>query len=95
MPRAQHVFASVVLLGLLSACGQEAPKTGEVRPVRTVVVDPKPIDDDRQAVGEIKVAAGCPLAFERCRVEVPAMRRTAPGHFVACHLREGEPVESS
>ena len=31
----------------------------------------------------------CPLAFDRCRVEVPAMKEVAPGHFAACHLREG------
>jgi oligopeptide/dipeptide ABC transporter ATP-binding protein len=34
----------------------------------------------------------CPLAFERCRVEVPAMKEVAPGHFAACHLREGRVV---
>ena len=37
----------------------------------------------------------CPYAEARCRVEVPAMRQTAPGHFVACHLREGEPVDAA
>ncbi len=31
----------------------------------------------------------CPLAIERCRVEVPVMKEVAPGHFAACHLREG------
>jgi oligopeptide/dipeptide ABC transporter ATP-binding protein len=36
----------------------------------------------------------CPYAFDRCKTEVPAMRQTAPGHFVACHLREGEAVEA-
>jgi len=36
----------------------------------------------------------CPLAFERCRVEVPAMKEVAPGHFAACHLREGRVVEA-
>jgi hypothetical protein len=30
------------LAALLPGCGQEAPKAVEVRPVRTVVVDPKP-----------------------------------------------------
>ena len=50
-------------LGLLAACGQEAPKTAEIRPVRTVVVDPKPIDDDRQAVGEIKARQESDLGF--------------------------------
>jgi oligopeptide/dipeptide ABC transporter ATP-binding protein len=28
----------------------------------------------------------CPLAFDRCRSEVPALRRVAPDHRVACHL---------
>ena len=34
----------------------------------------------------------CPHAEERCRVEVPAMKEIAPGHFAACHLREGKEV---
>ena len=37
----------------------------------------------------------CPYVEARCRTEVPAMRETAPGHFVACHLREGAPVEGT
>jgi oligopeptide/dipeptide ABC transporter ATP-binding protein len=36
----------------------------------------------------------CPYAEARCRAEVPRMRETAPGHFVACHLRDGKPVEA-
>ena len=34
----------------------------------------------------------CPYAFDRCRVEVPAMKEVAAGHIAACHLREGVPV---
>ena len=34
----------------------------------------------------------CPLAFDRCRVEVPPMREVAPMHFAACHLRQGPTV---
>ena len=34
----------------------------------------------------------CPHAEARCRVEVPAMKEVAPGHFAACHLREGKEV---
>ena len=34
---------------LLAGCGDQKSKAEEVRPVRTVVVDPKPIEDDRQA----------------------------------------------
>jgi oligopeptide/dipeptide ABC transporter ATP-binding protein len=29
----------------------------------------------------------CPIAVARCREEAPALRETAPGHAVACHLR--------
>jgi oligopeptide/dipeptide ABC transporter ATP-binding protein len=28
----------------------------------------------------------CPLAFDRCSVEAPAMRQVGPKHHVACHL---------
>ncbi len=31
----------------------------------------------------------CPYAFDRCKAERPAMREVKPGHFAACHLREG------
>jgi oligopeptide transport system ATP-binding protein len=30
----------------------------------------------------------CPLAFDRCAQEEPAIREIVPGHHVACHLRE-------
>jgi oligopeptide/dipeptide ABC transporter ATP-binding protein len=30
----------------------------------------------------------CPHAFDRCRVDDPALVEAAPQHFVACHLRE-------
>jgi peptide/nickel transport system ATP-binding protein len=30
----------------------------------------------------------CPRAIERCRSEPPALRETAPGRLVACHLAE-------
>ncbi|MDZ7842428.1 MAG: dipeptide ABC transporter ATP-binding protein [Gammaproteobacteria bacterium] len=29
----------------------------------------------------------CPIAEDRCRSEVPALREVAPGHWAACHLR--------
>jgi oligopeptide transport system ATP-binding protein len=30
----------------------------------------------------------CPLAFDRCKVELPALRDIYPGHQVACHLAD-------
>ena len=37
----------------LAGCTPENARV-EVRPVRTIVVDPKPVLDGRQAVGEVK-----------------------------------------
>jgi RND family efflux transporter MFP subunit len=52
-------------LAALAACGEQqaAPKGPEVRPVRTTVVDPQPIDDDRSAVGEVKARYESDLGF--------------------------------
>jgi len=30
----------------------------------------------------------CPYAFNRCMVDVPALREVQPGHWAACHLHE-------
>jgi len=30
----------------------------------------------------------CPIAFDRCKVDVPVFRAYAPGHFAACHWVE-------
>ncbi|MGC8568667.1 MAG: ABC transporter ATP-binding protein [Nitrososphaeria archaeon] len=32
----------------------------------------------------------CPYAFDKCKVEEPKMKEVEPGHFVACHLYDGE-----
>ena len=58
---------NLLALGLALAaagCGEAASeKVAEVRPVRTLVVDPKPIDDDAQAIGEIKPRYESDLGF--------------------------------
>jgi RND family efflux transporter MFP subunit len=46
----------------LAGCKPE-PVAEQVRPVRTIVVDPKPILDDRQAVGEVKPRYESDLSF--------------------------------
>lgn len=48
---------------LAAACDRPAAKSPEVRPVRTVIVDPTPIDDDRQAVGEVRARYESDLGF--------------------------------
>ena len=58
------VLAALVVAGSVAGCKKpEAAAKAEVRPVRTVVVDPKPIDDDRQAVGEIKPRQESDIGF--------------------------------
>ena len=52
----------IVLALVLAACKQDVVSV-EVRSIRTVVVDPKPVDDDRQAVGEIKPRYESDLSF--------------------------------
>jgi RND family efflux transporter MFP subunit len=47
----------------LAGCNDVAPKAPEVKSVRTLVVDPRPIDDDRRAVGEIKPRYESELGF--------------------------------
>lgn len=52
------------LAATVSACGEaEAPPAPEVRPVRTAIVDPRPIEDDRQAVGEISPRQESDIGF--------------------------------
>lgn len=56
-------MALAPVVGILVGCGSETPKEPEIRPVRTVVADPKPIEDDRQAVGEVKPRQESDLGF--------------------------------
>lgn len=56
-------LAVLASLPIIAGCGREAPKQGEVRPVRTVVADPRPIEDDRQAVGEVRARYESDLGF--------------------------------
>jgi RND family efflux transporter MFP subunit len=53
---------SLALVLALAGCKPEAASV-EVRPVRTIVVDPKPILDDRQAVGDVKPRYESDLSF--------------------------------
>jgi len=47
----------------LAACGDHGRSGPEVKAVRTVTVDPKPLEDDRRAVGEVKPRYESELAF--------------------------------
>jgi len=31
----------------------------------------------------------CPYVFARCKTELPMLKEVAPGHWAACHLRDG------
>lgn len=56
----------LLLVAALSAGGckeEAAPPRADIRPIRTVVVDPQPIADDRQAVGEIRPRQESDIGF--------------------------------
>ncbi|MEZ5842358.1 MAG: efflux RND transporter periplasmic adaptor subunit [Hyphomicrobiaceae bacterium] len=57
---AAGVVAAVVIVGRKPVAEARPP---EIRPVRTVVVDPRPIDDDRQAVGDLRPRQESSLGF--------------------------------
>ncbi len=58
------LVAGLLVAASVSGCGDDkVEKKSEVRPIRTVVVDPAPVDDDRQAVGEIKARYESDLSF--------------------------------
>jgi multidrug efflux pump subunit AcrA (membrane-fusion protein) len=52
--RVQPALLLIALVLTASACREDTAKAPEIRPVRTVVVDPKPIEDDRTSVGEVR-----------------------------------------
>jgi RND family efflux transporter MFP subunit len=56
----------LILLGIaipLSGCGDASSKGSEIRPVRTMVIEHKLLEDDRRAVGEVKPRRESDLAF--------------------------------
>ena len=44
------------------------------------------VPDAREPPSGCRFRDRCPHAFDRCAVETPALRETADGHRVACHL---------
>jgi len=56
------LFTLLTVLPALAGCKPESVPV-EIRPVRTTVVDPKPVDDHRQAVGEVKPRYESDLSF--------------------------------
>ena len=81
--RPQHPYT----VALLSAVPVPDPRSARKRIILSGDV-PSPVNPPSGC----RFHTRCPLAFERCRVDVPVMRQVAPGHFAACHLREGTPV---
>jgi len=64
---------ALAALAILPGCKDADVEKTEIRPVRTVVIDPKPIDDDREAIGEIRPRYESDLGF---RVSGKVLSRT-------------------
>ena len=74
----QHPYTEA----LLSAVPVPNPRAQKKRIILAGDV-PSPIDPPSGC----RFHTRCPYAFDRCRVEEPAMEQVRPGHLVACHLR--------
>jgi len=48
---------------LVAGCAEAAPTEPEVRAVRTTVVAPRPVEDDRRAIGEVKARYESDIGF--------------------------------
>jgi oligopeptide/dipeptide ABC transporter ATP-binding protein len=78
--RPQHPYT----VALLSAVPVPDPRSARKRIVLSGDV-PSPVNPPSGC----RFHTRCPVAIDRCRVEAPPMKEVAPGHFAACHLREG------
>jgi len=81
--RPQHPYT----VALLSAVPVPDPRSARKRIILSGDV-PSPVNPPAGC----RFHTRCPLAEARCRIDVPAMKEVAPGHFAACHLREGKEV---
>jgi oligopeptide/dipeptide ABC transporter ATP-binding protein len=69
---------------LLAAVPRPTPRAATKREVLAGDV-PSPINPPSGC----RFHTRCPYAISRCKAEEPAFREVRPGHWVACHLREG------
>jgi peptide/nickel transport system ATP-binding protein/oligopeptide transport system ATP-binding protein len=81
--RPQHPYT----VALLSAVPVPDPRASRKRIILSGDV-PSPVNPPPGC----RFHTRCPYAEARCRTEVPVMKEIAPGHFAACHLREGTPI---
>src|ERR1700737_1414652 len=60
--RTSAIFLILPLLATVAGCKQEAMQTPP-RPIRSIIAVPKPVQDDPQAVGEMKPRYESDLSF--------------------------------
>ncbi len=90
--RPRHPYTSALLSAIPSL---DPDDTGTAQKLEGEI--PSPTDPPPGC----KFHTRCPLVRDRCRMDVPALRELAPGHFAACHFahefdfsRHGHPARS-
>ncbi|HRK19240.1 MAG TPA: dipeptide ABC transporter ATP-binding protein [Hyphomicrobiaceae bacterium] len=82
----QHPYTKA----LLSAVPVPDPEVRRERVILTGDV-PSPINPPKGC----RFHTRCPLAFDRCRVDEPALRILSPGHSASCHLLDDTAATST
>ena len=78
---------------LLSAVPKPSPPKAEAKSSRIVLTGDVPSPVNRPTGCHFHTR--CPYVFDRCKIDRPAIEEVRPGHWVACHLREGAAMPAS
>ena len=81
----RHPYTAGLLASLPRLADDAAPPSASPRRLRVI---PGQVPDPTRFPGGCRFHPRCPLAVERCRSEMPALRDVGGGHLARCHRAE-------